>query len=77
MKIIRRSPFTGEFNEMDIDLTVEQYLAWVDGRTPNIQEAFPHLSDDEREFLISGATPEEWEKHMRDPEEVEGDGFQV
>jgi hypothetical protein len=25
-----------------------------------IQDAFPFLSDDEREFLLTGTTPEEW-----------------
>jgi hypothetical protein len=25
-----------------------------------VQDAFPHLSADEREFLMSGATPAEW-----------------
>lgn len=28
----------------------------------NIQDAFPNMSKDDREFLISGITPEEWNK---------------
>lgn len=27
-----------------------------------IQEAFPHMSADDREFIISGCTPEEFER---------------
>lgn len=26
----------------------------------NIQEAFPHLSADDREFILSGVTADEW-----------------
>ena len=34
-----------------------------------VQYAFPTLSNEEREFLISGTTPEEWREMFSDPEE--------
>ena len=39
-----------------------------------IQEAFPELNVDQREFLLTGATPEEWEEIFGEAEaEVEYD----
>lgn len=36
-----------------------------------IQEAFPYLNDDQREFIMSGLTPEKWLRIMKQlcPEE--------
>jgi len=55
-----QSMLTGNFNERDIDVTPDQLKAWYIGRLL-VQEAFPGLSKEDREFLISGSTPEEWE----------------
>jgi hypothetical protein len=35
---------------------------YQDGKIKYIQDAFPYLSSDDREFLISGMSPEGWEK---------------
>jgi hypothetical protein len=59
MRIERVSPVTGKTNTMDLDITEGQLLAWKGGLV--IQKAMPHLTPDEREFLISGMTPEDWE----------------
>lgn len=59
MKIVRVSSFTGKENVMILDVTPEQINAWQNGEL--IQNAMPHLSPEEREFLITGSTPEEWE----------------
>ncbi len=32
------------------------------GHAPFIQDAFPELSADDREFLLTGITPEEWDR---------------
>ena len=45
-------------------LTVEQFevrMQWWMEKGMNIQDAFPMLGDDEREFLLTGLTPEEWD----------------
>lgn len=34
-----------------------------------IQVAFPRLTDDEREFLMTGITPDEWAAIFAEPEE--------
>ena len=59
MKIIRTSPFSGNTNVMDIDVTEEQIALWESGVL--IQNAMPNLSADEREFIMTGITPEEWD----------------
>ena len=58
MIIVRRSPVTGKMNHREIEITEEQYLSWQNGEL--IQDAMPNLSDDDREFIISGCTPEDF-----------------
>ena len=66
--LVKQSTLTGIENSMEISLTPTEYKEWARleaGRTrPLVQDAFPQLSDDEKEFLITGITPEEWEKYM-------------
>ena len=59
MIITKQSTISGEFNTMDLDITLEQFTRYENG-TELIQNIFPNLSPDEREFLISGITPTEW-----------------
>ncbi len=59
MKITRTSPFTGEINTLDIDVTQSQIDAWYGGEL--IQNAMPNLSADEREFIKSGIPSHEWD----------------
>jgi|DEB0MinimDraft_6_1074348.scaffolds.fasta_scaffold80199_2 hypothetical protein len=58
MFIQKRSMLTGKLNEMELPITKEQLDDWQSGRL--IQHAMPQLNDDEREFLMSGIIPEEW-----------------
>ena len=58
MIIKRVSPLTGRENTMDIDVTVEQLIQWKEGRL--IQDVMPSLTPDEREFIMTGYTPEDW-----------------
>ena len=60
MLITRRSQVSGKENTMDINVTKEQIDNWQNGML--IQVAMPNISADEREFLITGITPQEWEK---------------
>jgi len=63
MKVKMLSRFSNKVNEMDLDVTQEQLDAWRGSKTL-VQNAFPHLNADEREFLMTGVTPEEWDKFM-------------
>lgn len=58
MQITRTSPFTGKVHTCEIDVTEAQLKAWEDGQL--IQDAMPHLSADDREFIKTGITTEEW-----------------
>lgn len=60
MKITKTSTLTGRVHTMDLPITQEQIDRWERGTL--IQVAMPRLNPDEREFLISGITPEEWEE---------------
>lgn len=60
MLITRKSQVSGKDNTMDINVTKEQIDNWQNGML--IQLAMPNISADEREFLIIGITPQEWEK---------------
>jgi hypothetical protein len=59
MKLYRISKLTGKSHMRDTAATEEQLTAWEDGVL--IQDAFPDLSDDDREFIMTGITPEEWD----------------
>lgn len=59
MIIARTSPFTGVVHEMEIDVTAEQ-LAALQAPGALIQKVLPHLSADEREFIATGITPQQW-----------------
>jgi len=58
MKITKVSKMTGIEHTREIDITEDQLARWRDGAF--IQDVAPNLSADDREFLISGMTPEEW-----------------
>ena len=58
IKITKQDPFTGKYNTMKLAVTPDQLDAWRHGML--IQDAMPQLSPSEREFLISGITPERW-----------------
>ena len=60
MRVYRVSPFSGETNSMDINVTDDQIRAWQDGVL--IQNTMPNLNPAHREFIMSGTHPSEWEK---------------
>ena len=57
-KIQKTSPITGEINVMEMTFNIADFRAWECGEL--IQNAMPYLSADEREFLMTGMTPEDW-----------------
>ena len=54
--VVTRCPFCGRANEVEVNEM--DYLDWQDGALA--QNAFPYLSADEREALISGICPKCW-----------------
>ena len=62
MEITRTDPFTDKVNTMSLDVTYEQIDSWVNGEL--IQNAFPNLTADEREFIKTGIAPDSWDKFI-------------
>jgi hypothetical protein len=58
MLITRTSLFTGVTRTIDIPVTQEQLDDWNNGML--IQDAMPNLSADQREFIKTGITENEW-----------------
>jgi hypothetical protein len=61
MKLTIKSILTGRENTMDLDVTAEQLDEWVK-LDKTIQSVFPNLNDEEREFLMTGVTQEEYDE---------------
>ena len=60
MKIERKSPLSHEYHMMDINVTHKQMADWQNGML--IQNAMPNISAEEREFIMTGITPKEWDE---------------
>jgi hypothetical protein len=64
----RRSPFSGNVNTMTFNISEEEfdkrYEMWQNGTL--IQNAFPMLNADEREFIMTGITSQEWDETFGD-----------
>ncbi len=70
MQITRTSMLTGVTRTLDLDVTEAQLADYQRGTL--LQNAFPHLSPADREFIKSGATDEEWQAAFP-PEDDEED----
>lgn len=63
-RITKQSPMTDKWHTLLIEQYEQEeferrYLAWSHGKLL-IQEAFPELSDGQREFIKTGITSAEW-----------------
>jgi len=67
--IKNRSMLTNKIHEMEIDVTHEQIAEWENGAL--IQNVMPHLTSDEREFIMTGITPTEWDETFDIDESME------
>jgi len=70
MLVSRKSPFTGKNNVMDLDITEEQVRALSSPGRPEIQKIAPNLSAEEREFLLTGYTDEDWKSMFSYPDDM-------
>lgn len=59
MLVAREHPLTGKTNTMDLPVTQEQLDRHAAGAY--VQEVFPDLDADQREFLITGLLPGEFD----------------
>lgn len=65
--VVTRCPICGRGNEVEVN--ENDYWDWQDGAL--VQVAFPYLSADERETLISGICPTCWDNMFNGGEDEE------
>lgn len=83
MIVTRTSQLSGKTHTREIDVEPGLLVRWVEGRDRRlIQDAFPHLDADDREFIMTGITPEEWDEAFapgdledEDQEDLKGQAF--
>lgn len=68
MQITRKSVISDIQRTREIPVNPEDFMAWQAGYG-NIQDLMPYLSLDDREFILSGITPEEWNAAFAEIEE--------
>lgn len=59
---------TGITRTMDIPVTLEQLQLYEMGEQP-IQRLMPNLDDNQREFIMTGITEEEWDNAFANQED--------
>ena len=73
--VTMHSMLSGKVHTITIPISEEKFKRWLQIKDtplrPHIQDFFPELSADNREFLKTGITPEEWNEAFP-PEEDEG-----
>ena len=64
MLITKTSILSGKTRTKEINVNQSQIDKWVAGML--IQDAMPEVSVDDREFIMTGSTPEEWDSHFNE-----------
>lgn len=65
MWIRNKSVISGIERTKNIPVNPDDYHAWKNG-AGSIQDLMPYLNDNDREFILSGITPEEWDEVFSD-----------
>jgi hypothetical protein len=60
VRITKTSMLSGLQSSMDLPVRQGHIDNWLGGAL--IQDAMPHLDADQREFLMTGITPAEWDE---------------
>ena len=63
MQITRKSMMSGITRTLDLPVTLKQMADWKYGGVL-IQNAMPHLSMADREFIMTGVTDAEWQQEF-------------
>ena len=70
MLVTNISQLSGKEHTMELDITHEQLERFYNRRENGeyVQTIFPNLSKEEREFILTGITPTEWNEMFGSPE---------
>ena len=76
IKVTRQSVVTRKMNTMELPISQEHLDIYDTVGDILVQDAFPNLDKGQREFLISGITPDEWNNTFGEDEDDDegGDG---
>ena len=69
IQVTKQSVITKKMNTMELPITQEHLDMYETVGDILVQDAFPNLDIGQREFLISGITPDEWTKTFGDGED--------
>ena len=58
----RKSPKTGRVNSMDLTTTKKALDEYYSGSVRYVQDIFSNLNAEEREFIMTGYTPSDWDE---------------
>ena len=64
MILTKRSELSGNIHSRSIPIEMDKFVEWMDEdpvTRPYVQDAFPELDANDREFILTGITPEEWD----------------
>lgn len=73
--LTRRSPLSGKEHTIELPIDEGTFNQAEANRQRGmlIQHAYPMLSDEQREFILTGITPEEWNDAFAEAEEEDPD----
>ena len=69
IQVTKKSIISGKTNTMSLPITQEHLDIYETVGDILVQDAFPNLDKYQREFIISGITPKEWNDTFGDGEE--------
>lgn len=69
IQVTRQSILSKKYNTMELPITQENLDRYDTVGGLHVQNAFPHLDADQREFLINGVTPDEWKYYIGEEED--------
>ena len=69
IQVTRQSIITRKMNTMELPISQEHLDIYDTVGDILVQDAFPNLDKEQREFLISGITPDEWNNTFGEEED--------
>ena len=69
IQVTRQSVLTRKMNTMELPILQEHLDIYDKIGGFNVQDIFPQLDAEQREFLINGVTPDEWTKYIGEEED--------
>ena len=72
IQVTRQSVLTRKINTMELPISQEHLDMYDTVGDILVQDAFPNLNAEQREFLLSGITPQEWKDTFGEDEDDDG-----